>query len=761
MLATISEVRVDGLVLRLRDSPEGTKDAWLPCDEWSANPLDWEQATLSLDRNYEFDVISLSRLKEGRLVVSRKSIDSKTINDSLTGRMPVRDMTVQDVGRRLIRGTIGSDIPAIITGRNYQTYLDWVSAKALTQELSDHAVLGKGDFVRGFVKGVDYGDIPASLIFDVGEYLDFRSTEIASIVISPSAAQETQQEPIGPGRRLQKGYVQKISPVLLADDNECRDSIAKVLRREGLEVHTLESADQAQEFLDLLSTDEPRPVAQCPRFRLAILDPNLKEDSNDLVGLRIAAKLRAKLDCRVIVMTGEAKSTNKIQQWPDLGIHGYIEKPFTMDQLIGEIEDAVGLTKALPLKMWIEPQDKDSLSPKRAGSLLESSGPEISIAKELQLLGRLKPGAVIHVFELHPRSYRARSLGSFAGAILKWEALRGKIAKSVIRDSAMGSSLILDANASRDDAKHLWTLEMMRYQSFCGLPIHVEGKKVALVAFHPERNAFDGSFVGAARLIAERVGRAIERDVLYHTRRNEADLASFGMALAALAHELASEMTGLNANLKDLGDLVSDNKDDNTKRSEALGTLEKVRRNVDVITKKARILRRTHVSSDRVSLIEAMKKASTACVTVIGETIKQPERILIKEFEVPTGKWEVSASMASLLIVFFNLYLNAAQQIDLASPVRRDGVISSSLTRFKDAKGRVWARARVHDSGPGIHRDDWERVFEPGYSTKPDGSGLGLYICRYLLRDCSASIAVTSSAIWDGTTVTVNIPLAD
>jgi two-component system NtrC family sensor kinase len=111
-------------------------------------------------------------------------------------------------------------------------------------------------------------------------------------------------------------------------------------------------------------------------------------------------------------------------------------------------------------------------------------------------------------------------------------------------------------------------------------------------------------------------------------------------------------------------------------------------------------------------------------------------------------------------MVFFNLYLNAAQQIDLASRVRRQGKIWTTLSYFMDGGNQRWARVRVHDSGPGIHQDDWERVFDPGYSTKPSGSGLGLYICRYVLRDLSATVSVTSSRIWDGTTVTVNLKLA-
>jgi len=761
MRATVLEVRFDGLILRVKEGATSPKEAWLPSEEWSLVSSEWENALMTLEPNSdsEFDVVPLSRMKEGRMVVSRRAVELKLFEASPAGQMPVREFVVSDEGRRVIHGTMGARVPVVVTGRQYQAYFDWISSRPMTHELSDHAVLGHGDIVRGFVQGIDYGGVTPALSFNLAEYFEVRSKEIRSKVLAPQETEESPYEELGPPKKLSMECIRKISPTLLADDNECRESIAKVLRREGVDVHTVESTEQAQRLLNSLSAGSHQSQSESPDFRLAILDPNLKENSTELVGLRIAEKLRERSDCRVLVMTGEAKNTNKLEQWPELGIHGYIEKPFTMDQLITEIEDAMGLANPVPLKKWIlpAPQKTSKIQTERASSVAEN--PEISVIKELQLLGRAKAGAVIHVFDVHPRSFRARSLGAINGSGLKWEALRGKIGKSLIKDTAFGTGILFEGNVGQDDPKHLWTLEMMLYRSFCGVPIHIEGKKIALVAFHPDRDAFDGAFLAIARLIAERIGRAIERELLYKTRSNEADQASFGMALAAMAHELASDMTGLNANLKNLSDLVTD-ENSSAKKTEALGTLDKVRKNVDVITKKTRILRRTHVATDRASIVEAMRKAATACITVVGETIKYPERILIKEIETPQGLWDASASMASLMIVFFNLYLNAAQQIDLASPVRRYGIIWTSLSSFKDAKGKNWARARVHDTGPGIHRDDWERAFDPGYSTKPDGSGLGLYICRYLLRNFSADIAITSSAIWDGTTVTVNIPLA-
>ena len=46
----------------------------------------------------------------------------------------------------------------------------------------------------------------------------------------------------------------------------------------------------------------------------------------------------------------------------------------------------------------------------------------------------------------------------------------------------------------------------------------------------------------------------------------------------------------------------------------------------------------------------------------------------------------------------------------------------------------------VHDSGPGVHARLAERVFEPFYSTKPDGMGIGLAICRSIVESHSGRL---------------------
>ncbi|MGE5308641.1 MAG: ATP-binding protein, partial [Deltaproteobacteria bacterium] len=61
------------------------------------------------------------------------------------------------------------------------------------------------------------------------------------------------------------------------------------------------------------------------------------------------------------------------------------------------------------------------------------------------------------------------------------------------------------------------------------------------------------------------------------------------------------------------------------------------------------------------------------------------------------------------------------------------------------------------DNGIGISPENINKLFEPFFSTKPHGTGLGLSVVSQILRSHKASISV-SSVPGKGTTMTVKIP---
>ncbi len=98
--------------------------------------------------------------------------------------------------------------------------------------------------------------------------------------------------------------------------------------------------------------------------------------------------------------------------------------------------------------------------------------------------------------------------------------------------------------------------------------------------------------------------------------------------------------------------------------------------------------------------------------------------------------------------VLVNLVLNAIQAM------RATGGGTLTLT-LDSHKGGV--RVRVADTGPGIAPAHRRRLFDPFFTTRPDGAGLGLFSCRRIMEAHGGEIKVRS-APGRGTQFTVWLP---
>jgi PAS domain S-box-containing protein len=102
---------------------------------------------------------------------------------------------------------------------------------------------------------------------------------------------------------------------------------------------------------------------------------------------------------------------------------------------------------------------------------------------------------------------------------------------------------------------------------------------------------------------------------------------------------------------------------------------------------------------------------------------------------------------AQIKQAFFNIVKNAIQ----AMP--RGGVLRVS-TLLRDSRVEV----KFSDNGVGIPKDKLSRVFDPYYTTKQGGSGLGLMVVYKIIKDHAGTVELTSKE-GHGTTVSVSLPL--
>jgi signal transduction histidine kinase len=118
------------------------------------------------------------------------------------------------------------------------------------------------------------------------------------------------------------------------------------------------------------------------------------------------------------------------------------------------------------------------------------------------------------------------------------------------------------------------------------------------------------------------------------------------------------------------------------------------------------------------------------------------------EQEVEPGVPDVAIYAPQMEQVFINLVRNA---IEAAPP--------DSVIRIKLFRHQADACVSVHDTGSGVTAADAGRVFEPFFSTKPRGVGLGLALSREMVEANGGDIQFQSSP--EGTTVTVRLPIEE
>jgi two-component system NtrC family sensor kinase len=107
----------------------------------------------------------------------------------------------------------------------------------------------------------------------------------------------------------------------------------------------------------------------------------------------------------------------------------------------------------------------------------------------------------------------------------------------------------------------------------------------------------------------------------------------------------------------------------------------------------------------------------------------------------------IRSDHSKLRQVFQNIVLNAM------TAVEKDGEISLTTRAVQNG-----VAVTIADNGPGIPEENMENIFDPLFTTKPEGAGLGLSICLNILQRLGGHISVKSEPE-KGAVFTVELPL--
>lgn len=135
------------------------------------------------------------------------------------------------------------------------------------------------------------------------------------------------------------------------------------------------------------------------------------------------------------------------------------------------------------------------------------------------------------------------------------------------------------------------------------------------------------------------------------------------------------------------------------------------------------------------------------------------KRAHVNMYFYPPQKLVVVRNKAVMLgQILLNVCLNAIQQI---AEHRREstGAIRIDMEPIRETPDGALCRILIRDNGPGIHVSLWEKIFEMGFSTRHDGSGIGLFVSRNLMEEVEGRIYVLDSHILSGTIFALEFPV--
>lgn len=225
-----------------------------------------------------------------------------------------------------------------------------------------------------------------------------------------------------------------------------------------------------------------------------------------------------------------------------------------------------------------------------------------------------------------------------------------------------------------------------------------------------------------------------------------ARLNTLGELAAGMAHELNQPLTAVLANTQAAQRLLKDDPPDLANAQGAMAqAAAQARRAADVVSRLRRVIERPGQgqATQSVPLKEAVQR-----VLYLLEPESQRRQV--------TPKLNVQASVTvladpvALEQVIQNLLMNALQALEPVEPAARSLELRVSLDNGMGV-------LTVTDNGPGIAPETMAHLFEPFFSTREGGLGLGLNLCETLTHAMGGTLTA-ANAVGEGAVFTLTLP---
>ncbi|HEY7716028.1 MAG TPA: ATP-binding protein, partial [Candidatus Binatia bacterium] len=287
------------------------------------------------------------------------------------------------------------------------------------------------------------------------------------------------------------------------------------------------------------------------------------------------------------------------------------------------------------------------------------------------------------------------------------------------------------------------------------LPIISKEKLVGILNLgHKEdKSLYSNEDLELLSTLTNQAAIAIENARLYENLKQSQDtlrradrLSSLGLLTAGLAHEIRNPLVAI----RTFTQLLPERYEDAEFREGFQGlALKEVDRICGLIND---LLSFARPSKPNVAP-ENINDVADNIARILETQAKEKGVAIVREFGENLPK--VWIDREQMKQVFMNLILNAIQAMKNGGSV----VLSTRLSAKKDTELiREYVQVEVRDSGIGIPPENLEQIFDPFFTSKDEGSGLGLAVSHQIVQEHGGFITVKST-VGKGTSFFVHVPV--
>jgi PAS domain S-box-containing protein len=238
-----------------------------------------------------------------------------------------------------------------------------------------------------------------------------------------------------------------------------------------------------------------------------------------------------------------------------------------------------------------------------------------------------------------------------------------------------------------------------------------------------------------------------ERKQLEEERLKASKLESIGILAGGIAHDFNNLLTAIIGNIS----LAKNYLNSEDKAAKRLEQAEKALRHTRELTHQLLTFSKGgEPIKSRVAIADLVKESASFALR--GANV-------ICEYDFADDIWSAEVDIGQFSQVIQNLIINADQAMPGGGTITisADNYKHTPYTKPLPLKEGKYIRLSINDQGKGIAQDDLTKVFDPYFTTKKEGSGLGLSIVHSVVRNHDGHISVDSKP-GAGSTFTLYLP---